>query len=291
MAAPKKEKSNVLKMLKIPELKISKIKFQLLGGVTDYGTPLIFNRQSEKMKRQMTLPDQRKNQQELEETLKHNPLEEYRASPYRNKKDTEPTLLHIPGGAFKRCIAQAAIDIPGASKAQIGRLVSLTSTQINVWGVPHLRVDMVRQAGQNKTPDVRFRCCLPEWACEVEYTYIASSLTVRSIANLLSGAGVITGVGDYRVEKGYGDFGKFSIVDPDNAEFLRVKAEGGRHTQKAALDIEPLYYDEEAEELVKWFDEAIKLRRHIPEEEFAAELAAEAVKHQVNVVNGSDANP
>lgn len=240
-------------------IEISEITFRLLGI-----TPLICNRQSEKAKHSLLLPEPRKNKAQREQTLKHEPLVEFRASPYRNRDASEPTLLHMPGGMFKKCLSQAAIDIPGASKAQIGRLVSLVSTQINLYGVPHLRADMVRQAGMTRTPDVRFRACLPEWACEVTYSYVASVITPNSIANLLSAAGVICGIGDYRVEKGAGDFGKFRIAVEDDPDWNRIVAEGGRDVQEAAM-LNPIFYDDEARELLEWFDDEIDRRRKVPD--------------------------
>lgn len=245
--------------VEVVPIEIQEITFRLLGV-----TPLICNRQSEKAKHSLLLPEPRKNKAQREQTLKHVPLDEFRASPYRNRDPSAPTLLHMPGGMFKKCLAQAAIDIPGASKAQVGRLVSLVSTQINLYGVPHLRADMVRQAGMTRTPDVRFRACLPEWAVEVTYSYVSSVITPNSIANLLAAAGMIVGVGDYRVEKGAGDFGKFRIVEESDDDWQRVVAEGGREVQEAAM-LYPIFYDDEARELCEWFDDELERRRKVPD--------------------------
>jgi hypothetical protein len=236
------------------------ITFNILGL-----TPLILNRQSEKAKRQLLLPALPTNKAQRTQTLKHDPIEEFRASPYISKRDpTAPTWLHLPSGMFKKCIAQAALDIPGASKAQIGRLVSLQSTVIHVWGIPHMKADMVRQAGIAKTPDVRFRACLPEWATTVTYTYIPSIISPNSIANLVMAAGVICGIGDYRVEKGAGDFGQFRIATDDDDDWHRIVATGGRAVQQAALET-PIFYDEDTQELMEWFDAEIDRRRRTPE--------------------------
>lgn len=246
--------------LEISQIELDDLTFRLVGV-----SPLILNRQSEKAKHSLLLPAPRQNKAQREQTLKHIPTDEFQASPYRNTGvySKEPTLLHLPGGMFKKSLSQAAIDIPGASKAQIGRLVSLKSTQINLYGVPYLRADMVRQAGMTKTPDVRFRACLREWACEVTYTYVSSIVTPLSIGNLLSAAGVIVGIGDYRVEKGAGDYGKFRLAEEGDPEWQRIVAEGGRVVQEAAM-LNPIPYDDDAAELLAWFDDEIERRRKVP---------------------------
>jgi hypothetical protein len=216
---------------------------------------LICNRQSEKAKRYLLLPPIPQNKAQRSQTLKHNPLEEFQASPYIERDSKAPTYLHLPSGAFKKCIAQAAIDIPGASKAQVGRLVSMTKTVVYVWGKPFMKADMV--------PDVRFRACLPRWATKITYTYLPAIISPNSLSNLLYAAGTICGVGDYRVEKGAGDWGQFDIVGPDDAEWNDIVNNEGRKVQQAAMQ-HPQYMDDDTRDLVEWFDEEIERRRRAP---------------------------
>lgn len=246
--------------VEIMEIETRTITFNILGK-----TPLILNRQSEKAKRQLMMPSLPQNKAQRTQTLKHNPYEEFRASPYISRRDPEsPTWLHLPGGMFKKCIAQAALDIPGASKAQIGRLVSLGSTVIHLWGIPYMKADMVRQAGISKTPDVRFRACLPAWATTVTYTYIPSIISPVSLANLVSAAGVICAIGDYRVEKGAGDFGQFCIVPEGDPEWREIVENCGREVQKTAWE-HPQFYDDDTRDLVEWFDAELERRRRTPD--------------------------
>ncbi|HMF68915.1 MAG TPA: hypothetical protein VK602_15060 [Phyllobacterium sp.] len=254
----KVEKNEEREIIEIPALEVRSMTFNILGL-----TPLILNRQSEKAKRQLLLPSKKMNQAERDQTLKHNPYEEFRASAYINRDENTPTYLHVPGGFFKRSTASAALDIPGARKAQVGRLVSLTTTTVFVWGIPHLKSDMVRQAGIAKTPDCRFRTCIPEWATQITMSFIPAIISATSLVNLVAAAGVIVGCGDYRVEKGAGDFGKWCIVDDDDPTWLRIMAEGGREAQIAAMD-NPIFYDQETQDLVKWFDEEVDRRRRTP---------------------------
>jgi hypothetical protein len=252
-------KKPVDEIIEIEALAVKPLTVWLRGA-----TPLICNRQSEKAKRQLLLPSRKKNQAEREQTLKHEPFEEFRASPYLSRSPSAPTLLHMPGGALKRAVASAALDIPGASKAQIGRLVSLVSTEVSIWGIPHMRADMVRQLGQNRTPDVRFRCCLPEWATRVTFSYVPTVISPKSLVNLIAAAGAIVGIGDYRVEKGAGDYGKFFVVAEDDEDWQRIVAEGGRAVQQHAMD-HPIYFDTDTQELVEWFEDEVENRRRTPD--------------------------
>src|SRR5262245_21794061 len=99
-------------------LKVSKGSFDvcMLGS-----TPLILNRMSEKAKRELLMPKGRKTAVDKMTSLKHDPIQEYRASAHR-LPEPSPTLLAIMASACKGAMAGAALDLPGAKKAQIGRL-------------------------------------------------------------------------------------------------------------------------------------------------------------------------
>jgi hypothetical protein len=242
----------------VMELNMGTIAFRIRGT-----TPLIFNRMSQKGIQDLVLPPRKKNQAEKASTLKHNPLEEFRASPYMNRDPERPALFHLPAGMFKGALSSAAKDIPGATKAQIGRLCSVTSTQIDCYGTPMIKADVVRMADINRTPDVRFRCVLPEWACEVTIRHVRNLVSANAIANLLAAAGVIIGVGDYRSEKGKGDHGQFALVDADDADWHRIVTEQGRSAQLAGMD-SPEYFDLETKEIVEWFYTEVERRGNLP---------------------------
>ena len=79
------------------------------------------------------------------------------------------------------------------------------------------------------------------------------------IVNLLNAAGMVSGLGDWRIEKGSGNYGTYGIVNPDDPRFLKVVSEGNRESQiKAMEDPEP--YDHETEELLQWFDGEVNRR-------------------------------
>lgn len=248
-------------------------------------TPFLFNRQSEKAKHHLLLPPRKKNTAELEQTLKHNPLEEYRASPYIEGRTRDfPTYFHMTDGMFKGALSKAAIDIPGATKSAVGRLVSNVRETIPIWGAPTLRVDMVRQAGINRTPDVRIRCCLPEWCAVVTFSFLPQIITPASLANLFQASGRICGVGDFRVEKG-GSCGQYEIVEQDDPDFVRIQQAGGRAQQEHGWKY-PEFYNDEARELCEWFDEEIDARRRAPTAEKRTARASKA-----KATNGTGESP
>lgn len=221
--------------------------------------PLILNRMAEKAKRELLLPKGRKTVAEKASSLKHDPLAEFAASPYVLHDDDAPTYLGHLASAFKGAMMSAALRLPGATKTEIGQLLWVEGDVVPVWGVPELLMSVVRSADVGKTPDVRTRVVVPEWAASVVVTFSVPLLNERSVVNLLAAAGQICGVGDWRPEKGRGTYGQFTLVDPDDARFARIVASGGRAAQLAAM-AQPQAYDAETAELLSWFDLELKTR-------------------------------
>lgn len=246
------------KSIEILEIEMATVEFCILGR-----TPLIMNRLSEKARQELLFPGERRNKAELEASLKHDPIYEFRSSVYRSR-DGGPTRLHLPSGAFKKAMATAALDIPGATKAQMGRLTDVEGIDVAIYGIPQVFTRPVRQAGINRTPDIRTRAIIENWAARLAIQFARPQLTEKKVANLVGAAGMIVGVGDWRPEKGAGSYGKFACVSLDNVEFNRVIKTGGLKQQDKAL-AEPAYADYETEELLTWFlAEADRRERHIP---------------------------
>jgi hypothetical protein len=217
-------------------------------------SPLVLNRMSEKAKHELLMPKGRKSAIEKATSLKHIPIEEYRASAYTLKDTTQPTLLAHLATAFKGALRSAALDMPGAKKAQIGRLTYVEGEMIGIYGIPKLFMSIVRSADMNRTPDVRTRAIVPEWACKFRVTYVEPLIRAQAVANLLAAAGITIGVGDGRPEKGAMNYGQFRLAGKDDPEFNRLVKIGGRKAQQAALD-NPVCYDDETTELLSWFDD------------------------------------
>jgi hypothetical protein len=214
-------------------------------------TPLILNRMSEKAARELLLP-RKKTAADRAANLKHNPPEEYRASAYKSVGDDAPTRLLVLSTAFKGAMRSVAVDIPGAAKAQIGRLTYVEGDYVNIYGAPKLLMSITRSSDMNKTPDVRTRAIVPEWACRIAVKFVSPLLKQQAVANLLASAGIMRGVGDWRPEKGSGSYGQFELVDSDDKRFLEIIKKGGRKAQDSGL-ADPVPYDAESAELLTWF--------------------------------------
>jgi hypothetical protein len=222
-------------------------------------TPLLFNRMHEKAKRDLLYPPKRKNQAEREQTIKHNPRGEFRASVYKYAHDEAPTRLKFPSSAFKGVIKTAALDMPGAKKAQVGRLAWVEGQYVDLYGIPLLHMAVVRQAGMSKAPDIRTRAIVEQWCCRIVLNLVTPALTVKAIGNLMAQGGYVAGVGDGRQEKGALNFGQFDLCNEDDQRCAAIMRTGGREAQDAALAAaEP--YDEEIAELLTWYDEEVDRR-------------------------------
>lgn len=250
----RKAKTDELEQVQIVELTRAKIVYHIVGD-----TPLLMNSMSVKAQRELLLPRGRKTAAEKQGSLKHDPVQEYRDSIYRARKGSE-TVLALLNTQFKAALCTAALDVPGAKKAQIGRLTSIEGGEkLALYGVPQIMCSVVRSADINKTPDIRTRCIVPRWACTVEVTYTIPVLNATVISSLFATAGYTMGVGDWRPQKGSGTFGRWRIVEPTDKEYLEIIKTGGAAAQQAALD-DPDCYDDETEELLSWYDVEVRRR-------------------------------
>lgn len=239
---------------KADNIEIIKIKQETMTFCVVGETPLIFHRLSNQAREQLLLPPKKKNRAEQQATPKHDPIAEFRAS--IETRETGPTLLALLSTAFKGALRSVAVDMPGATKAQIGRLCYVDGHKVSIYGIPKLFMAPVRNSGMNRTPDIRTRAIIDRWAAFVDLRYTVPMLNLKTINALFQASGMIVGVGDWRPEKGSGNFGTFRVVDADDEEFRKIVETSGRDAQEAAmLRAEP--FDADSEELLSWFvDEA-----------------------------------
>jgi hypothetical protein len=240
--------------ISIMEVQRGEMDFCVLGT-----SPLIMNRMSQKVWFELLAPKGRKTAVEKASSLKHDPIQEFRDAPYIIQDEKADTLLGLMASGFKKAMGTAALRTPGVKKTEIGQLVYVPGEFVHVFGVPKVFMAITRSADMNKTPDVRTRAILPEWACKISVSFVKPTLREQSIANLLASAGFMSGVGDWRQEKGSGSFGSFKLVSADDKDFKRIVATQGRAAQKAAMD-EPTPYNDETSEMLAWFDVEIKRR-------------------------------
>lgn len=240
--------------LHIDPLKQGRVTLRMIGT-----TPFYFNAMSAKAKRSLLIGGAKKTAAQRKE-IKHNPEEEFRDSIYRQPNGD--TLLCFPAPGVKGAMATAALETAGVTKTSVQRLIFLPQQKINIWGKPYLKMDVVRSADMNKTPDVRTRAFLPRWCAEVDIAFVTPTLSVHSIVSLLSNAGVICGIGDFRQEKGKGSFGTFAVAGTDMGDWQEtwdeITAEG-RDVQEEAM-ANPETADQDTADLMAIYDEEVLIR-------------------------------
>ena len=241
--------------VEIHALKQGRITLRMIGQ-----TPLYFNSMSAKSKRDLLIGGGKKTAAQKKE-IKHDPEQEFQDSVYTQSKGD--TLLCFPAAGVKQAMATAALETGGITKSSVQRLIFLPQSHINIWGKPYLKMDVVRSADMNKTPDVRTRAFLPEWCAEVEIRFVTPTLGGMGITSLLQNAGTICGIGDFRQEKGKGGYGTWTVCSAEEMEkFQDIWDEitkEGRDVQEVAMQ-QPVCFDEETSNLMQLLQEE-RLRR------------------------------
>ena len=67
------------------------------------------------------------------------------------------------------------------------------------------------------------------------------------------------GVGDWRPQKGSGNYGQFEVVEESDSTVQRLMKDAGRQQQVAALE-NPVAHDDETRKLLQWFEEELRAR-------------------------------
>ncbi len=211
-------------------------------------SPLIYNAMSAKVKEGILTGSARKSSAEKAASLRHYPIEEYRESVYR-RDGGGATRLTFPAVAFKSAAVGAIRHIPnsGTNMTAMRQLMWVLGDQVDVYGVPQLHMAVTKQAGMTGAPDMRTRAIVPEWCCCVTIRFVMPILNETTLARLLDAAGLVIGVGDFRQEKGKGNYGQFQIAD--KADCAGIIKAGGIKSQDAALE-SPDCYDRETAELL-----------------------------------------
>lgn len=228
----------------IDALKRGRTTFKIIGD-----TPMFYNAMSAKAKRDLLIGGGKKTAAE-KKNIKHDPETEFYNSTYRTPLG--PTLLCFPAAGVKKAMGTAALVTDGIKKTDVARMIFLPQEKISVWGKPLLRMDVVRSADMNRTPDVRTRAFLPRWCATIDIAYIVPQLSQYSVASLLLNAGVVAGIGDFRQEKGAGSYGTFRLLNEDNeadvALWEELTTTEGREAQQEALE-HPMAADEDTNDL------------------------------------------
>jgi len=241
--------------MEIHALKQGRIKLRMIGQ-----TPMYFNSMGAKAWRDLLVGGGKKTAAQKKD-IKHNPEQEFRDSIY--KKSQGDTYLCFPAAGVKGAMSTAALETAGITKSSVQRLIFLPESHIQIWGKPYMKMDIVRSADMNKTPDVRTRAFLPNWCAEVEIRFVTPTLSSHSIVSLLQNAGQIVGIGDFRQEKGRGGYGTFSVSGAEDMGDMKAIwdeiTQEGRDIQEAAMN-DPECFDDQTAELMEFMQEE-RLRR------------------------------
>ena len=249
MAAKKKA---VVAPIKVERARITFV----LKGTTHF----IQNRLPNKVIHELLLPAAKKTAGDKRNILKHDPYVEFASAVHRSLDPKSPTLIVHPAMAFKSAMRNVAVDIPGTtSKAQLGRMTFIEEDVIPIYGIPELRMDPVRNRDINRTPDIRTRVCIREWVAIVTLTYTKPIINQGMIIDLMGHAGWLQGVGDFRPEKGAGNYGTWILSDLDDPDVKHIMKTGNRKAQEKAL-LSPGLYDADTEELLSWFESEVGRR-------------------------------
>ena len=247
------KKTTTTETIEIPALRRGTIRLRIIGT-----TPMFQNRMAAKAQQQLLVGGGKKTAAE-KKNIKHNPLEEFRNS--AEIAPTGPTALGLRVVAVKAAMCSAALETAGITKTSAQRLLFMPGDHVALYGTPQLRMDVVRSADINRTPDVRTRAYLPKWGAEIEVNFITPQLSAAGVATLLANAGVLIGVGDFRQEKGKGAFGSFRVIGPDedDAEWQELVEFHGRPAQEEALR-DPEFANEETAELMDFYAGEVRRR-------------------------------
>ena len=237
----------------VPVLTQGAAKLRIIGT-----TPMFQNRMANKATHSLLVGSKKKTLAE-KALIKHNPPEEYRNS--AEKMMDGPTALGLRVVAVKAAMCTAALETAGITKTSSQRLLFMPGDLTPLYGIPQLRMDIVRSADINKTPDVRTRCFIPKWGAEIEIKYITPQLSIASVVALLCNAGVLVGVGDFRQEKGKGSFGSFRVLGEgqEDDEWDDLVTNHGRIAQLAALE-NPEFANSDTVELMEFYEGEVKRR-------------------------------
>lgn len=243
---PKRPRAETETVIQIPPLRRGIMTLRVIGE-----TPMFMNRMAAKAKRTLLVGGTRKTKAERVE-LKHDPFAEFVDS--MEQVPDGPTALGLRVVAFKAAMCTAALETAGITKTSAQKLLFFPNEFVPLYGLPQLRMNVVRSADMNRTPDVRTRAFLPRWGFEIEVHHVLPQLSQTAVATLAANAGILIGLGDFRQEKGKGNFGLFSISDADSADprWNDLVKNHGRAAQLAAI-ADPISADPDTDELLQFF--------------------------------------
>ena len=232
-------------VITVPTLKTDEIQVHIVGA-----TGLYVHRMSEKVKHTLLVGGGKKTAAE-KVGVKHNPRQEFLDCMFVDEGWHPNSHIRFPSIAFKSAMGTAALVTPGMKKTDVSRMVYIADEWVPIFGLPMLRMGVMRSADMNRTPDVRTRPYFPTWGSQITIRFVKPYLTKTAILTLLNNAGIVAGVGDSRQEKGKGSSGAFQVANAIPKGLLDADAQW-----KAIQG--PVAFDQESADLLEWVDGKIQ---------------------------------
>ena len=124
--------------------------------------------------------------------------------------------IAIPSVAIKKAMMTSSLTVSGVTKEDVKRLIFMPDEWVPVFGIPRIRVDITRLPTPNNPPDARSRAYFRDWGTTVTIRFAKPKMHETAVVALLYNAGIICGIGDFRQERGAGNYGTF---EPWEEEF------------------------------------------------------------------------
>lgn len=244
-------------VINVAALRRGEITLRIIGM-----TPMYQHRMASKAKQQLLLGGTKKTAADKAANIKHEPPREFRDA--LELTDEGPTAIGFSVSALAGAMREAALQTPGLTKASAKKLIFMPGRLAPLYGIPKLKMDVVRQSDINRTPDIRTRPYFEVWGAEVEIYHILPQLPMSSVITLACNAGVLCGVGDWRQEKG-GSSGAFRVIGADvqDDEWDYLVTNCGREAQLAAIQ-NPEYADPDTADLMAAFFKEEQRRAEMP---------------------------
>lgn len=236
--------------IEITRLQTASFELMLYGE-----TPLIVNAWTQKGKLQMLT----KHMQIPTIREAKDPYDQFLQTIYR----FEDGNYGFPVVAVKEAMATATTDMEGIFKTQVYRNIFVTGRrgfQVAAFcdllspielaelfspNPPTIREDVVRLAGMQRTPDLRYRAEFFPWALRLNVSYVQSFIRDADILNLAEKAGFTIGLAEWRQEKG-GSNGRFHVATEEERKQVSKWVKAGRQEPKP-IDVDAWRAKVEAE--------------------------------------------
>jgi hypothetical protein len=204
-------------------------------------TPLIMNSWTQKgklemLKKHMQLPTIREAK---------DPQDQFLQTIYR----LEDGAYGFPVVGVKEAMATATTELEGIFRTQIYRNIFVTGrrgfqrgafcdilspielAEVFSPNAPVIREDIVRLAGAQRTPDLRYRSEFFPWALRLQVSYVRNFVRDSDIFNLAAMAGFTIGLGEWRQEKG-GTNGRFHVATEADKKMVAKWIKAGQKEPK-----------------------------------------------------------